>query len=379
MAQRLFDRQRKGNIVCLTAVLMVVLMGMLAFSLDLGYLYVTRAQLQRSADAAALAAAWELVDAESLSSAANYPYAECSARAKAVEFAALNDVLTLDPEVSQQDIQVGVLDNIFDRDAQFVFNSSAPPNAVSVRVRRDATLNGQVPLIFARVLGLDQTSIVTEAVAATITNIRGFQIPSDGGNLGFLPIALDEPTMGDLMIGIGTDDWSWDPETQQLSPGPDGVPEADLYPRDDGPPGNRGTVDVGSNNNSTADISRQITDGVTPEDLDHHGGQLEFDDNGELFLNGDTGISAGIKDELQSIMGEPRIVPVFRSVEGPGNNATYTIVAFIGIRIMEVKLTGPMSNKRVIIQPAKMVTLGAIPSTGEVTSYYVYSPAWLVR
>src|SRR4029453_10300558 len=120
------------------------------------------------------------------------------------------------------------------------------------------------------------------------------------------------------------------------------------------------TVDIGSSNNSTSDINRQILDGVSPEDLAYHGGKLELDSNGELNLNGDTGISAGVKDELASIKGKPRIIPIFREVHGPGNNADYTIVAFVGIRIVDVKLTGSMSSKRLLVQPALMITRGAI-------------------
>jgi hypothetical protein len=87
-----------------------------------------------------------------------------------------------------------------------------------------------------------------------------------------------------------------------------------------------------------------------------------------------------VKDELDSIKGQPRIIPIFRSVVGPGNNATYTIVAFVGVRIMEVKLTGKMNQKRVVIQPANMVVRGAIPASQETqSSYFVYSPVWLVR
>ena len=55
---------------------------------------------------------------------------------------------------------------------------------------------------------------------------------------------------------------------------------------------------------------------------------------------GDTGISAGVKDELASIIGQTRIIPVFSSVSGNGNNATYVIVRWVGVRVMAVKLTG---------------------------------------
>jgi hypothetical protein len=66
---------------------------------------------------------------------------------------------------------------------------------------------------------------------------------------------------------------------------------------------------------------------------------------------------------------------------GPGNNAQYTIVKWVGVRIMEVKLTGPMNQKRVIVQPATIVTKGAIPAApgDPQTSTQVYSPPWIVR
>src|SRR5688572_27756063 len=53
---------RRGNIIVLSAVLMVVLMTMIALSVDVGYMYTLQAQLQRSVDAAALAGAGELVN-----------------------------------------------------------------------------------------------------------------------------------------------------------------------------------------------------------------------------------------------------------------------------------------------------------------------------
>jgi hypothetical protein len=112
--------------------------------------------------------------------------------------------------------------------------------------------------------------------------------------------------------------------------------------------------------------------------LEHHGGTLDLGEDGEMDLNGDTGISAGVKDELDSIKGQPRLIPIFSQVVGPGNNANYTIVHWAGIRIMEVKLTGAMNQKRVIVQPAPMVMSGVIPST-ENTSDYVYSPVVLVK
>jgi hypothetical protein len=87
-----------------------------------------------------------------------------------------------------------------------------------------------------------------------------------------------------------------------------------------------------------------------------------------------------VKDELASIIGEPKVIPIFSTVTGPGNNAQFTIVRFVGVRIVEVDLTGAASSKRVMIQPSNVVIRGAIPSTSSTqTSYFIYSPVWLVR
>ena len=215
-----------------------------------------------------------------------------------------------------------------------------------------------------------------------LDNFAGFGSPSsdENPNLQMLPYAMDKPTWdvanptdenGNPLPGTGTDQWTWDEddEVNPVKPGPDGIIEVNLFPQGTGAPGNRGTVDIGNNNNSTCDIARQIVNGISPADLAYFdGGELKLDANGELPLNGDTGISAGVKDELASLIGwgsngkeQTRIIPIFSQVAGPGNNAVYTIVGFECVRIMDVKLTGNMSSKRVIIQKANMTVTGAVP------------------
>ena len=52
--------KRRGSIVVLAALLMVLLVGMLAFAIDIGYMSTVKAELQNAADAAALAGAERL-------------------------------------------------------------------------------------------------------------------------------------------------------------------------------------------------------------------------------------------------------------------------------------------------------------------------------
>ena len=374
---------RRGAITVLSAMMTVVLLGMVAFAVDVGYVLSSKQELQRTADAAALAACWEfgqeLAEGKTPGDAIN------SARLVAVEYAGENSVGGINPAINVNanndasgDLVFGQLTNFYDASESLSTAEAGSFNAVRMRIRRDSSLNGETPYFFAKVFGLTGQGLTAEATAAYLRSIGGVTAPAAGGTIDLLPYALDVETWQALLNGQTADQWTWNAANGTVSAGSDGVLEVNLFPQGTGSPGNRGTVDIGSSNNSTADIARQIVHGISAEDFAHHGGALVFDENGELELNGDTGISAGVKDELASIKGQPRLIPIFSKVVGPGNNAQYTIVHWAGIRIMEVKLTGAMQQKRVIIQPAPMVVPGAVASQSD-TSDYVYSPVVLVK
>ena len=280
MRTRRFGRKRPGNILVLSAVMMVGMLAMLALAVDVGYLCLARDQLQRSADSAAIAAAWELLDEQAVRRNSEVSLLPARANYKASQYAALNPVLRDSPQLSSEDVSVGYLANPSNRSLQLDTTGGNTPNAVRVRVRRTADQNGEVPFFIARFLGIDSMATEAEATAALLTSIRGFRIPNDGSNLDLMPFALDLETWTSLLQGVGTDQWRWDEQAGRILPGSDGILEVNLYPQGTGSPGNRGTVDIGGSNNSTADIERQIVEGVSPEDLAHHGGKLELDDRG---------------------------------------------------------------------------------------------------
>jgi Flp pilus assembly protein TadG len=387
MIRRLQTRpaDRRGNVLVLTAAMMVVMITLLAFAVDLGYMNIARTELQRAADAAAMAATWELID-PAVTNSVDLSAEISSARQVAVSYAAKNKVTAaapaVDPNTSNSvngDIVVGYIADPMSSTSPMVYTDMNIANAIKVKIRKETGMNGKVPYFFARILGLDSMASQASATAALLKNFGGFKIPEGESTLDVLPFALDKQTWDAMLAGGGNDVWNWNESTDTVSCGSDGVREINLYPQSTGSPGNRGTVDIGPCNNSTADLAQQILNGVTQADLDHIGGELQLSDSGTLTLNGDTGISAGVKDELASIIGDPRIIPIFDSVTGPGNNAQYTIVQFAGVRIMEVKLTGSNSSKRVIIQPCKMIIKGGIPASGPQTSHFIYSPVWLVN
>lgn len=376
------SQNRRGAINVLVAFVLIGMLAMAALSVDIGYLLNAREELQRSCDSAALAACWELA-----SRTANGSSAE-EAQSQAIEvastYAGLNDVAKESPALATSaaggadgDVVFGYVGDVSNPDS-FTTNTSVY-NAVRVRVQRTEQVNGDVPFFLGGLFGKHGQETQASATAMLVSSVRGFQTPSDGGNQGILPFALDMETWNTYEAGGFSDNWAYDKETQTVSSGSDGQREFNLYPQGTGSPGNRGTVDIGGANNSTNDIARQIVEGISEEDLEDLGQPLELDDYGEMELNGDTGISAGVKDELASIKGERRVIPVFSNVTGPGNNAQFTIVKWVGIRVMEVKLTGNKNSKRLMVQEAPVEMRGVVPSTSTSSSTSVYSPVFMLQ
>ncbi|HEY2838068.1 MAG TPA: pilus assembly protein TadG-related protein [Pirellulales bacterium] len=380
-------RNRKGAVVVLAALFMVSMLGIVAFCVDIGYLANASAELQRAADASALAGAYQLINFSAPGQNFSQDSHIANARTSAVQYAGLNKVCNASPTVSPNtanavsgDILIGSIATPTIPGTPMTFGNSNQFNAVLVNVSRSSGENGEVPMFFGAIFARNSVAASKQSTAAVVINFSGFQMPADGSNLDILPFAFDQQTWNSMMQGSGQDAFTWDPTTNSVKAGGDGVPEGNLYPQGNGSPGNRGTVDIGSPSNSTADINRQILYGADASDLSYLGGKLALNSDGVLLLNGDTGISAGVKSNLDAIIGQPKIVPIFSTVNGPGNNAEYTIVEFVCVRVLQVQLTGKSSSKSVIIQPASMIAKGGISSTSSTqTSAGIYSLPFLIR
>jgi hypothetical protein len=358
-ATRITTQPRKGNVLVLAAGTLVLVFAFTAFTVDLGFITTSKVEMQKSADASALAAVLELQDAYGPGKVYTMSEAETQGRTAAQTVAGLNrSAGRLSTYVdTARDVRFGQY-HYDDATSSWIKSWGVMPyNMVEVTVHRDqggsANGDGPLDLFFAPVIGTQQANLALKSTAVLKPGVGFKKIP--GYNLGVLPITLDVPTWDNLIQnGVGTDNYTYN-ANGTISSGPDGIKEVNLYPAGGVqlPPGNRGTVDFGGTNNSTSDLSRQIRYGLNDDDWEALADQgiteLRWDGE-EYIINGDTGLSAGIKDDLESIKGMPRAIPLFTEVSGPGNNAMYTIVRFVGIRIMNVKLTG--SGKQVIIQPA---------------------------
>ncbi len=361
--RRKLRHARHGGIVAWSAVTLTAVMGFTALAVDVGFMTQTKAQMQAAADGSALSAALEMPNGwgsgKTLTAGQVAEAGRSAAEAVASKYRLGEQAAAyLD---TNRDVRFGQRTQTA-QGAWIETWGASPYNMVEVTIHRDQPLAGstatradqELPLFFAKALGNKSAALIAKATAV-VSPGNGFYIPAGSGlTCPLLPLAIDETTWNILVNdGVGSDNYRYNSDGTVVS-GTDGINEVSMYPDNNGslPSGNRGSVDFGSPNNSTADLSRQIRYGVNEDDLSYFGGRIQIPASGLLAVNGDTGLSAGIKDDLDAIIGQPRAIPVFRSVSGPGNNATYQICKFVGIRILYVKLTGSPSGKEVIVQPA---------------------------
>ena len=279
--------KRSGAILVLLALLMVPLLAMVAFTMDYGYLLKVRTDLQRAADAAALAAVQDLV-----------PASDGSQDFAAVR-AAVRTYVTTNIDASFQvldaDIEIGRYDpaTIYTNPTLL---STGIRDTVRVTLRRDAQANSPVSLFVAPVLGIQDTDVVATATAVLqkATTLRP-------GN-DILPFAVPQAM------------WDNQGETDQWIIYGDGK-LADEYGNE--VPGNWGTVDIGGTDNSTDDLVDQINNGLRQEDLDdlYTDGRIpsstHIDCEQPANMQGDSGLSVGIKSAVQDAHGQKRIVPIY--------------------------------------------------------------------
>lgn len=137
--------------IVLVGIMLVMLLGMAAFSVDIGYLGTTKATLRAAADAGALAAAGGLAENNSLS----------NVESMAVNYANMNVPSNYGTIVEPADVSFGV----WDPEYQTFTVTSTEPNAVRIVANRTQSRSNAVPYFLARVFGMQNEDLVVEAIA----------------------------------------------------------------------------------------------------------------------------------------------------------------------------------------------------------------------
>jgi Flp pilus assembly protein TadG len=381
---------RRGAIVMLAAILAVLMVGMLAFAIDTGYIVAVRAELQNAADAAALAGAQRL----------QQPFVQFYAPGQknkaSIYDAVLTDTTTpTSPICTAQKFASNnkagnVSVTVPAADVSFTYwdGTNAPvaasypsnfPNSVTVVTRRDATANGALRLFFGPVLGVSTIELTATATATIYAgDVSSLQV-IPGVNAHILPVALDVNQWTNFAkTGTSPDG------TTYL--GPNGNPQMQVYPSPKNAPGNFGLLDVGTPANNTPAFRSWIDTGETPNDIKYlvTNNLVPVSMSAPEQWKGGPGLKSTLVTDFQSVMGEPNLLPLFKPVNdgssgtyqaatSQGQNTTYAIVGFVGVTVTQADGSG--SSLIISVQP--MATLdptaliaNAKPATGTNTTQF---------
>jgi Flp pilus assembly protein TadG len=322
------NQTRRGAILVLAAILMTALVGMISFAVDYGYLLKVRTDLQRSADASALAAVQDLI--RKADGTQDLDKTRETARTYARDN--LDDTSI---QIASDDIQIGRYDpkSIY---SNVTLLNNGTFDTVRVTLRRDGAVNPTVPLFFARVLGIEDAPVVAKSTAI----LQKAQLLTPGAEI--LPFATPKPLWDSLAPG---DQWSayGDGKIKDES-------GAEV-------PGNWGTLDIGSTDNSTTELNDQILNGLRQNDLNELYSEgrtaqgTHIDSAEPVWMQGDTGLSSGLKSSVQAVHGKKKLIPIYDKLGEKlvGNNTEYHIIGWGVVTVISSDWQG-QTNTRVIVE-----------------------------
>jgi Putative Flp pilus-assembly TadE/G-like len=304
-------RSSSGQAYVLTILFLVVMLGMAAAVLDVGSWYRAQRALQATVDAAALAGAQEL------------PYDTGLARSKALEYAGKNGG--------------GVAA------ANVTFSSKIVANdTIKVTGSRPA------PGFFAKVFGVEAVAVGAHAAART-ANISSAQ--------GVAPIVVHyKHPLLHCTGGAGN------PTCNPTFNVPTTLDLEDLHQSGGGGgSGAFGLLDLSNAQNgnpSAGDLANWLLNGLDKQmDLGKYFSAPSANFNNSQFI-----------DAMQAMLGKELLFPVYRLLNGPGSNAQYDIIGWVGFVVTSfdpngsaTTITGYFTK---YIASGIQVTSGGNPSFG---------------
>ena len=354
----------------MSAVLAVMLFGMVAFAVDLGWIAVVKSDLQNAADSAALAGANPLMDNYVLYHLPNQTAAQKStllnsamagARAKAKQFAGYNAAGGVGSlSLLDADIEFGFLDASSKYTAMPTYTGY--PNTVKVTIRRDEKANGKLGLFFGGVFGLKSTSVASTASATLYSGkIDSFKISTN--KVGLLPMTYDVNHWYDFL---------------KTGKGPDGLimidlssanPMLQIYPSIKYK-GNFGQLSLNDTHVGASTEISWVHDGVPKSDIQSLINSslipLSKHDVTKWDWLGDTGFKSSLVQAVNEEQGGVFLLPLFKPYNpapltyqggvGNGSAHSFNIVEFVGVKIMH----SPSDNKIVYVQPAAVIEPDAV-------------------
>ena len=274
----LLRRDERGQAIVLSVLALVALLGMCALVLDVGNWFRTKRRLQATADAAALAGAQQL------------PKSASAAQAMALDYANKNG-----GSVLASDITIT---------STFTTNDT-------ITVKAGKTEDG----VFSKVVGIDNAKIDASAKARV-------DAPLQAKYVAPMVVSCDHPLIKNC-TGTGNPHFQADTDLP--------------FDKDStGAPGAFGMLNLGKDNGGSG------TPGSSEEaEWILHG----FDkflplgdynsDPGAKFTSGGN-VQAALEDRLNTVL----LFPVYRTLDGSGQNARYEIIGWIGFYLTGYDIQG---------------------------------------
>jgi len=363
--------QRPGAVAPLVALLIVFLLGMVAFGVDIGWMVLTKSELKNAADSAALAGVKSLMDGyvqynmpnqTSAQQAATLATATTNASNQAVAYAAYHTAGGVSNLVlNTSDIQFGFTD----ASGNYTSPYSGFPNTIKVTLRRDSTANGSLNLFFAPVLGMNDTNLTASAAATMYGGtFNNFQTNVVGAPK-ILPLTYDVNAWNTFMTtGL-------DPDGNASTSG--GYPAIQVYPSIKSP-GNFGLISLDGAHAGESFSSAWVTNGLAQSDING------LTNNGLIPLSsranawnwiGETGMKSSLVATIESEAGTSFLMPLFTPFNagvplpsdysagtGVGKNYYFNPVEWVGVTIV------PAPSGGVMVQPGPYLDPNVVFSGG---------------
>jgi Flp pilus assembly protein TadG len=381
MQSRCAQMRRRAATLPLFALLVIPLLGMLAFSIDVGWIVLVGAQLQTAADAAALAGAEKLqqlyvqytlpnqtaTNAIFTTATTNTPG---SPMAAANKIASYNKVGNVSITVPDEDVSFSFLDatGIFHKNYRGEGLNGGFPNSITVIARRDRFANSPLSLFFGPVFGFSSKEMTATATATIYSGEVSSLQPIPGVKAHILPAALDMNIWQTFyQTGLSSDG--------SMHFAANGYPQLQVYPSANAP-GSFGPLDVGPLQNNMPVFRTSSGGGQTPNDISYfiNNNLVPVSVNSPKSWKAGQNVTSLPGIDYQGIMGQPYLIPLFRPVNpnfGPTyqaatlpqgdddrTNPSYAIVGFVGINVSQADANG--GSMTISIQPCAIVDPTAV-------------------
>jgi hypothetical protein len=292
---------------------------------DYGYLIATRVDMQRTADHAVLAAVRDL--------APDPDGSQDLGRVRETLRAYVRKNLGSEFVVLDSDIVIGRFDpeTIY---TQLQLRTDGILDTVGVTLRYDERANHSLSMYFARLLGIERESMRASAFAA-LQKARYLHEQSD-----ILPIAVPIDVWNSQSTG---DAWSIYGSGRITDSFGHWIP------------GNWGTVDIGAESNAASQLVDQINTGLRQIDLDIlFENEIipwpdKIDSQYPMWLNGDTGISSGMKDAIRNAHGSVKLLPLYdRLNDKGGGSLDFHIIGWGVVEVVDSEWNGNQRTRVII-------------------------------